>query len=442
MPNKLPITKPNTLVMSILDLAHEPNQRTQHMVQMLADISSEVVVITKARSLDRSLLGLIRDACVCRYTTSAADNIQTLRIHPFLNYAQALATGWVSGNVNQPAGLIKRTIGAALSCVGILRDLFLIPTFLIVALFKTRQHVDICFVDSPWTAAAGFILRAMGRVNQLIYDDIDYVAGGQSLKLRIAYVAALERSMIRHADLVISAGWRLGAYRKLSCDKAIEIIPNGVDPARFIAALNKRPHPPTLVYMGHLAYYCGIDLAIRSLADLHHTLPNARLFIIGEGDQPYIDGLKALTTRLNLQRHVIFHGKVPYDHLATLLAECDLGLANSRPTLLRNFAFPLKVIEYMAAGLPVICTQDSEAAEILARHPAGVAIPFDQAHLTIACMQLLSNQEQCQQAQSTALQTAQLFTWQAATSAMQRAILNKLQAESCPAFSTAELGCK
>lgn len=415
-----------TLVMSILDLHQEPNQRTQHMVRMLAELSSEVIVITKARSFDRSLAGLLRDTLQFKLKTSREANTVTLSVHPFLNYAQALASGWMGGNVNHPPGLLKRMVGCTLSFAGILRDMFLIPTFLLVALLRTRQHFNLCFVDGPWTAAAGYCLRILGRVDTLVYDDIDYVAGGQTLKIRAVYVAALERAMIRRADIVVSAGWRLGAHRELSCGKHVRVIPNGVDPKRFSEAINKRPHPPTLVYMGHLAHYCGVDLAVRSLPEIRSVCPNARLLIIGEGDRPYIDGLHELAVALQMQDQVIFQGKVPYEGLAALLAECDLGLANSRPTLLRNFAFPLKVIEYMAAGLPVICTEDSEAAEILIRYQAGLSIPFEQQALVKACIQLLTVDDEYEKAQSIALKTAQVFTWQASTNAMKRLVREEM----------------
>ena len=76
----------------------------------------------------------------------------------------------------------------------------------------------------------------------------------------------------------------------------------------------------------------------------------------------------------------------------------------------------------MAAGLPVICTEDSEAAEILSRYRAGLSVPFEQQAFVKACIQLLTVVDEYDKAQSIALKTAQIFTWQASTNAMKRLI--------------------
>lgn len=421
------------LLMTLLDLDREPNQRTQHMAAMLAGLAGELVVITKTRCLERSPRALLRDALTCKVHSRRNGNVITHRLHPFLNYAQALASAWVSADIGKPAGWRKRVFAAMLSFMGILRDMIYIPTFVLVALIKVGGRFDVCFCDGPWTGGAGWCLRMLGRVRYLIYDDMDYVAGGQMLKLRIAYVAALERGVIGHADLAISAGWRLGAYRESTTGRAITVITNGVDPALFRKALEKPPHPPTLVYVGHLAHYSGVDLAIRSLPSIQTACPGARLIIVGEGDTPYIGALHKLAQDLGVDAHVEFRGRVPYAGLAAVLAECDLGFAASRLTLLRSYAFPLKVIEYMAAGLPVLCTAGSEAAEILRRYPAGCAVAFEVDALANAAIEFFSDAKLYAQARNTALATAELFTWANATDRMRRLIEAQLQLQPAAA---------
>jgi glycosyltransferase involved in cell wall biosynthesis len=406
-----------TLVMTMLDLDQEPNQRTHHVLATLAECSSETVLVTKVRTLNRRPRALLRDALRCRVSERCQGNVRVLRLHPFLNYAQGTAAGLVQGELLRRPPWHRRAVAAALSAFGVVRDFFLVPAFLATVLFRTRAEFDICVADNPWTAAAALLLRVLGRVRYVVYDDMDHVAGGQMLRFRQSYVAALERLAIRRADLAISVGWLLGAYRRHTTGREVLVIPNGVDPQRFAAAHVRPPHPPTLVYVGHLAHYSGVDLAIEALPHLLRQVPGARLLVVGDGDGPYVKGLERLAQARGVRDAVEFRGRVPYDAVPGLLAESDLGLATFRDTPLGRFAFPLKVVEYMAAGLPVLCTKGSEGEEILRRYPAGRAVAFTAEDLAGAAIRLLTSPEEYRGYRETALRAAQQFTW---AHAMQR----------------------
>jgi glycosyltransferase involved in cell wall biosynthesis len=315
---------------------------------------------------------------------------------------------------------------------GIARDILLVPSFVLAVLLKTRGHFDLCLVEGPWAGTAAVVLRGLGRVRRIAYDDIDHVAGGQMLALRQAYTAMLERLAMRRADLVVSAGWLLGEHRRRTLGREVLVIPNAVDPKRFAAAHDKPPHPPTLVYVGHLAHYCGVDLAIRALPLIAGRIPSVRLVVVGGGDAPYIAGLRELAASLGVPGQVEIRGAVPYADVATVLAESDIGLSTFRTTPLGVFAFPLKVIEYMAAGLPVLCTQATEGEEILKRYPAGRAVEFTPQGLAAGALELLTNVQAYGFAREVALQAAQVFTWESMLAQERTAILAMLEQGDAP----------
>ena len=419
-----------TLVMTMLDLRKEPNQRTQHMVRMLADISRETVIVSKVKVLDRSWRAVVRDALTFHAHVTHEGSQTLIALHPPLNYAQALAAGLVQGSIVRGPSLARRWAAGALSAAGILRDFLLVPSFVLAVLFKSRGRFDLCLVEGPWAGCAALALRSLGRVGHIVYDDIDLVAGGQMLRLRSAYTALLERLAIRRADLVISAGSRLGEHRRRTTRRAVRVIPNGVDPAPFAAAHQKRVHPPTLVYVGHLAHYSGVDLAILALPLIAQRLPDVRLVVIGDGDTPYIAGLRELAEAQGVSERVELRGRLPYADVPAVLAECDIGLSTSRATPLRVFAFPLKIVEYMAAGLPLLCTRGTEAEEILTRYPAGIAIDFTPQALANAAVKLLTDSALYGRAVQFGLEGAQMFTWERAVSDQRDAILDMLESST------------
>jgi glycosyltransferase involved in cell wall biosynthesis len=174
--------------------------------------------------------------------------------------------------------------------------------------------------------------------------------------------------------------------------------------------------------MGNLAHYTGVDLAIRALPRVRALVPAARLLVVGGGDPPYVEALRTLATALGVAEAVELRGPVPYAALPDILAECDVGLATFRPVPLGAFAFPLKVVEYMAAGLPVVGTAGSETAEILRRHPGGVAVDFDERAFADAVVELLGEPAVYRKAAAHALRAANELTWARAMAAEREAI--------------------
>lgn len=446
------------MVITVLDLRHEPNQRTQHVARMLGATAHETVVLAKTQRRDRSPRGLLRAALSWSTHPARAQSlpgVRLLMVDPLLNYPHALAGSLVqraalagaadaiaqSGPAPQraasdappppsPNSAFSRWRHAArgllarlLSFIGIARDLCVAPAFVLAALRHTRGRFDICLVEGPWSGLAGWALRGLGRVDRLVYDDIDHVAGGQWLAARRWLVGALEHAVMRRADLVISAGYRLGRLRRAATGRTVQVIPNGVDPAVFAPARRKRPHPPTLVYMGHLAPFCGVDLALRALPAIRAVLPATRLIIVGDGDPGYLRGLADLIAAGQSGAAVRMTGRLPYGELAGVLAQCDVGLATLRPDELGRHAFPLKLLEYMAAGLAVLCTRDTEAEEVIRRYPAGIAVPFDPQELAKGALELLQRPDVYARAVHAGQLAVQRYTWERALREQREAML-------------------
>jgi glycosyltransferase involved in cell wall biosynthesis len=116
-----------------------------------------------------------------------------------------------------------------------------------------------------------------------------------------------------------------------------------------------------LVYAGSLGEHYDLD----TLLDVLATMPDVRLTIAGRG--PAEERLRGRAASL---RNVTFAGAVDAARLSELYAAADIGLAPYRAG--STVALPTKLYDYLAAGLPVITSLDSEVSTLIEDAGAGV----------------------------------------------------------------------
>lgn len=145
------------------------------------------------------------------------------------------------------------------------------------------------------------------------------------------------------------------------------VVPNGVSPDRFPAdAQALIPHNGfTYTFLGSLKPWHGIEFLPEIHAAVRESVPDARLLAIGDG--PMRDHLAGIGGCECV-------GAVEPDNVAGYLRSADVGIA---PYPHRNpFYFsPLKIVEYMAAGLPVVASDIGDIPEIVRDGIDGYLVP-------------------------------------------------------------------
>lgn len=121
--------------------------------------------------------------------------------------------------------------------------------------------------------------------------------------------------------------------------------------ARPQSALKQNAHF-RLVYHGTIEERLGIDLAVEALAALKARIPGVELHLWGGRD--YRHALREQSRQLGSGDIVHFHTAVPVDQLAHMLSGMDLGLVPYRQTAATDLALPVKMMEYIALGIPVV----------------------------------------------------------------------------------------
>ncbi len=173
-------------------------------------------------------------------------------------------------------------------------------------------------------------------------------------------IAELEEQLLRRANLVIVSADRL--YRsKAPSNPSTVLVRHGVDHSHFRRALDaSTPIPaeiaalprPIIGFFGLIADWVDIDL----LAHVAKKFSTGSLVLLG----------KATTDVSVLERLPNVHllGRKPYEELPAYCKGFDVAVMPFRVNELTLNANPLKVREYLAAGLPVVSTPIPEV-EIL-----------------------------------------------------------------------------
>lgn len=400
------------LIVTPLDYHRADNNREHNMVRHFSRLSCSITVLYKAMNRSPGFLDMLSDTCTFRIRRSLEEHASFIRVDPFVNYYAGLRAQCEAGALGRPSTFSMRHLLVRIfSQAAFLRDVCTVPCLLLAGLFYARGRFDACIGFGPWGGLTGWLLKRLGKAGIFLYEDRDYEPGLVPDRFRRSYTAWVERKAMLNADLIVSLGYRLAALRKAQTGREIVIIPTGVEWQRFLISREARKRQRHLVYLGNLISWSGLDLAINAMSTVRARYPDAKLVIVGDGLPTYVEYLQRLARERGVEDTVEFRGRIPNERLPSLLANVRIGLANSQPVDYRKFAYPLKVIEYMAAGLPVIGTKGTETEDIISRARCGISVAFDEKELAEAIIRLFDDDALYAALRENGIRESATMTW-------------------------------
>jgi len=382
-------------------------------VRQYPKLGCRMTVLGNKVNQSTSIWGMVRDCCLWRTGNRQWDGVSLIQVDPFFNCRGGIR---VHADVARRAGPRKSSwrylLVKLFAPASVLRDLFFVPCFVLTGLFKLGRSFDVCLGVGPWGVLVGWILGKLGRARLLVYIDRDHEPGMRSDRLRRSYTAFLERFLLRRVDCVVTVGHRLKKLRETQTHVPVTLIPNGVDWDRFEETRRVWRDGKRLFYVGNLISWDGLDVVIQAMPKIIDAHGDAKLIIVGDGVESYGGFLHDEVRRLGLEGAVTFLGSQTNESLPQLMMEAEIGLANSRPVDYRKYACPLKAFEYMAAGLPVLATEDTEAADIVAEAKAGLAAACEPDAVAKAAISMLDDREAYDRMRQNAVQYSAACTWE------------------------------
>jgi glycosyltransferase involved in cell wall biosynthesis len=164
-----------------------------------------------------------------------------------------------------------------------------------------------------------------------------------------------EAAIVGRADLVFASSRSLA--ERLDRLHEVVLVPNGVDTSAFAVRRTSPPAwktaGPVIGFYGTLGDWLDFDL----LTDLARRRPEWSFVFAGPQASRKFDRLRELA-------NVYYLGVIHYEELPRHAAWFDVGLVPFRLNALTRYVHPIKALEYLAIGLPVVSTPLVDLAEL------------------------------------------------------------------------------
>jgi glycosyltransferase involved in cell wall biosynthesis len=232
-----------------------------------------------------------------------------------------------------------------------------------------REGIDLIHAHNYEGALIGYLAKLLTR-RRLIYNAVntmsDELPAYNFLKpqwLATWLARRLDQYVPRLADRVIAISEELGQFlrgRGVSSDH-LHVIPLGVDGSAFQDIAEGQPQAlrarhgiddrPLVMYTGILDRFQRIDYLLQGMRIVVDRLPEARLLLVANvATAEDLQECRRMITALDLERHVDIVMHRSFTEIPLFLAAADVTVV-PRP---QCPGFPVKLLNYMAAGKPIV----------------------------------------------------------------------------------------
>jgi glycosyltransferase involved in cell wall biosynthesis len=147
-----------------------------------------------------------------------------------------------------------------------------------------------------------------------------------------------------------------------------------------------------VLYIGTLIKVRRMDFLIKVFARVLRLVPNAKLYMVGRGDDPSdIQILRNEAARLGIDHRVIFTGFLSRQEVWRYVNKAKVCVSPIYPTPILNAGSPTKLIEYMAMGKPVVANDHPEQRLVISESGAGLCVPYQEDAFADAIVKLLND---------------------------------------------------
>ncbi len=274
-----------------------------------------------------------------------------------------------------------------------------LPRRLLAALGLIRFRTDLIYERQALFYCAGAALTAglgIPRVLEVNAPLVEEQARFRGLRLEPA-ARAREADSYRGAEAIVAVSAAVAAHvRSVLGDSApVHVVPNGVDLARYDASADGAGirarlglgAAPVIGFVGSFKPWHGAPFLFEVFRRLAQSRPELRLIAVGEG--PELQEMRARVAEYGLADRVALPGRVAHSEIPAWLAAMDITVAPYLPQ--PDFYFsPLKIVESLAAGRPVVAPRLGQIAELVEHRRTGLLYtPGEPVSCTAALRTLL-----------------------------------------------------
>jgi len=227
-----------------------------------------------------------------------------------------------------------------------------------ISLFKNaypylkKQHYDFFLIHKPLDFFTAYFMKKANPNTKIIF-----VSGGEDFY-------GFDKFFSKYIDFMFAVSKNNAKKIKQRYNRTVKILPNGVDVQEFKPNETYRKlfrkkydleNKKTLISVGRIVGWKGYQLVIEALKELD----NFYYIVIGCGE--YLDELKTLAKKLNIENRILFLGAIDNQELPKYLNMGDIFIQPS----IGHEAFGITIIEAMACNLPVVASKNGGIVDII-----------------------------------------------------------------------------
>jgi glycosyltransferase involved in cell wall biosynthesis len=249
----------------------------------------------------------------------------------------------------------------------LLYNLVLLPYFLYLC---WRDQYDIIYTYKGFNIAPLFLATATGA--KWIADfrtkptaqakEWSNLSGGMGT-LEWLYYSILDlayRLTLPHATAVVGLSKPLNDHLNEQFrvpQRKLYLVPLGVDSDHFHPSdLQEIPREPfDIVYMGSIVSQRNLGLCIDAIASESLEV-DLRLHLVGDGPENELNELRQIAKKAAVKKTIYWHGYIDHENIPTVLDSMDVAISPLPAHDSYEISSPAKLYEYLAMGLPILCT--------------------------------------------------------------------------------------
>jgi glycosyltransferase involved in cell wall biosynthesis len=290
------------------------------------------------------------------------------------------------------------------------------------AIRSGADAIHVC-KPQPINGLAGLLAaRALGC--PLYVDCDDYEAGGN--RFGAAWQQRLVRLWEDHLPRQASGVTVNTRFLQRRCESLgvpaarLAYVPNGIAGARLappdarqaagLRAALGLGEAPLAMYVGTLSQTThNVGLLLEAFVSVARRLPRARLMLVGDGEDRA--ALAAQAHQLGLGGRALFAGGVPADSVPIYLALAACSADPVADDAVAAARSPLKIVESLASGVPVVTGDVGDRAEMLAPDAGVLVRPGDPSALAEGIAALLADDALRARLADRARDRAEVYRW-------------------------------
>jgi glycosyltransferase involved in cell wall biosynthesis len=169
---------------------------------------------------------------------------------------------------------------------------------------------------------------------------------------------------------------------------AIEAVNPSAESAGFFTKFPEASGRPIVLFLSRLDPKKGLELLLEAFARVRSSVDRSLLVIAGEGTAGYTASLRARADALNLNRDIVWAGFLSGDEKTAAFAAASIFVL---PSFSENFG--IAALEALAAGVPVILSDQVALSDEIRDADAGLVAPCEAEPLAEKIITLLLDPE-------------------------------------------------